>query len=308
MKAVRIHQYGNEDVLKLEEIPVPEIGPDDVLIRVKAAGINPVDWKIRQGYMEARKIHKLPLILGWDLSGIIEKMGEEVHTFNIGDEVYSRPAFERNGAYAELIAVRAVEVARKPRSLTHTEAAGIPLAGITAWESLVNTAQIQEGQKVLIHAASGGVGSLAVQIAKVKGCRVIGTTSGANVDLVKSLGADEVIDYTKYDFSKLIHEADVVFDTVGGAVQDNSWKVLRKGGMLVSITRQPDPLFAENIGVKAAYVFIGPNVAILDELASLIDAGKIRPVTDSVFKLEEIKKAHALSQSGKAKGKIIIIP
>jgi NADPH:quinone reductase-like Zn-dependent oxidoreductase len=306
MKAVIIHEYGNEDVLKLEEIPVPEITSDEVLIKIHAAGINPVDWKVREGYMKGRNLHTLPLILGWDLSGTIEKAGIAVTEFHPGDEVYCRPAVERNGAYAEYISVRAGEVARKPKSLSHIEASGVPLAGITAWEALVNKAEIKKGQKVLIHAASGGVGTIAVQIAKAKECYVIGTTSGHNVDLVKSLGADEVIDYTKQEFSEVLSEIDVVFDTLGGTVQDNSWKVIKKGGFLVSIARNPEQSVAGKMGVKAGYVFIGPNVPVLNQLTSLIEGGKIKPVIDSVFRLEDIKKAHLLSQSGRARGKIII--
>jgi NADPH:quinone reductase-like Zn-dependent oxidoreductase len=306
MKAVRIHEYGNEDVLKLEDIPIPEIKEDELLIRIYASGVNPVDWKIREGGYRAMNIHILPLTLGWDLSGVVEKAGSKASGFKPGDEVYSRPPVERNGTYAEFIAVPAKDVARKPPSLTHVEAAGVPLAGITAWESLVTTAGIQKGQKVLIHAASGGVGSFAVQIAKAKGCYVIGTTSTINVDLVKSLGADEVIDYKKVEFSEHLKDVDVVFDTLGGTVFDNSWKVLKKGGMLVSITHKQEVSIADSLGVRSAFVLIGPNVPVLNQLTDLIEDLKIRPLIDSVFSLEEVKKAQLLSQSGRARGKIVL--
>lgn len=306
MKAVRIHAYGNEEVLRLENIPVPDIAADELLVKIYAASVNPVDWKVREGYLQARNLHKLPLTLGWDFSGVVEKTGKSVTDFQPGDAVFSRPPVERDGSYAEFIAVKANQVTLKPHSLTHREAAGIPLAGITAWEALVTTAAIEPGQKILIHAASGGVGTLAVQIAKAKDCYVVGTTSGENVELVKQIGADEVIDYTKQDFSEVLHDMDVVFDTLGGQVQDNSWKVLKKGGMLVSIARPPDQKIALRDGVKAGYIFIGPNVPVLNALSCLIDGGRIKPVIDKVFTLEDIKQAHLYSQSGKAKGKIII--
>lgn len=306
MKAVRIHQYGNVDVLKTDEIPVPEITSDEVLIKIYATSINPVDWKVREGYLKGMNLHKLPLTLGWDLSGTIQKTGIAVTDFKIGDEVYSRPALDRDGSYAEYIAVKAIEVAQKPKTITHLEAASIPLVGITAWEMLLTTAHIEKGQKVLVHAASGGVGSIAVQIAKAKGCYVIGTTSESNIDMVKSLGADEVIDYKKEDFSESLSDIDVVLDTLGGVVQEKSWKVLKKGGILVSITSNPSAEMADKYGVKKGFVFIGPNVPVLNELTTLIDSGKIKAIIDCVFGLDQIKQAQNYSQSGRAKGKIAI--
>ena len=306
MKAVRIHSYGTSEVLQLEEISIPDIAADEVLIKVVAASINPVDWKVRAGYLKLMNVHKLPLILGWDVAGIIEKTGSEVTNFKPGDQVYSRPALERNGSYTEFMTVKANEVAFKPTSITFEEAASIPLAGITAWESLVTTAAIQPGQKVLIHAASGGVGTLAVQIAKAKGCYVIGTTSAANIDLVKRLGADEVIDYKTQDFSQLLTDIDVVFDTIGGKTQDDSWKVLKKGGILVSITVRPKAQTAKEYNVRSGYVFIKPNVPVLNELTNLIDSGQLKPVIGATFSLDDIKKAHELSETGRAKGKIVI--
>lgn len=306
MKAFRIHEYGNVDLLKMDEVSIPEIEKDEVLIKVYATSVNPVDWKIREGYLKGMNLHKLPLTLGWDVAGIIEKTGDDVTEFKIADEVYSRPSIERDGTYAEYIVVKAKEVAFKPKSITFLESATIPLAGITAWEVLVTTANIQAGQRVLIHAASGGVGSLAVQIAKAKGCYVIGTTSEKNLDFVKSLGADEVIDYKNQDFSELLSDIDVVFDTVDGKTQNDSWKVLKEGGILVSVTNKPNADLAKEHKVRSAFVFIQPNVPVLNELTNLIDSGKLKPVVGSVFSFSETKKAQELSQSGRAIGKIAI--
>ena len=306
MDAVRIHSYGNSDVLKMENISVPSIADDEVLIKIYATSVNPVDWKVREGYLQGMNLHKLPMTLGWDVSGVVEETGSKVKKFKIDDEVYSRPPLERDGSYAEYIAVKENEIAFKPKSITHEQAASIPLAGITAWEVLVNTAHIKKGQKVLIHAASGGVGTLAVQLAKANGCYVIGTTSTANVDFVKKLGADEVIDYKNQDFSTILKDIDVVFDTLGGEIQEKSWKVLKEDGILVSIAGQPNPESAKKYNARYGFVFIKPDAVVLAELAKLIDAGKIKPVVGNVFPLADIKKAHDLSQSGRAKGKIVI--
>jgi NADPH:quinone reductase-like Zn-dependent oxidoreductase len=306
MKAVRIHTYGNSDVLKIENITMPSISDDEILIKIHATSINPVDWKVREGHLQSMNIHTLPLTLGWDVSGVVEKTGGNVKQFKIGDEVYTRPALERDGSYAEHIVVKAKEVAFKPKSITHVEAASLPLAGITAWEVLINTAQIKAGQKILIHAASGGVGTLAIQLAKNTGCHVIGTTSTANIDLVKSLGADEVIDYKNQEFNAIVKDVDVVFDTLGGDIQERSWNILKEGGILISIVSPPNQESAKKYKAKAGFVFIKPDAHVLAELAKLIDGNKIKPVVGSVFALDEIKKAHDLSQSGRAKGKIAI--
>ena len=306
MKAVRIHIYGSSDVLKIENIPLPTILDDDVLIKIYATSVNPLDWKVREGLLQRMNLHKLPMTLGWDVSGVIEKIGDKVTKFKVGDEVFTRPALERDGSYAEYIAVRENEVAFKPKSLTHEESAAIPLAGITAWEVLIKTAHIKKEQRVLIHAASGGVGTIAVQLAKARGCYVIGTTSTANVDLVKSLGVDEVIDYKNQNFSAIVKDVDVVFDTLGGEIQEKSWKILKKNGILVSIVKQPNSESAQKYNVRYGYVFIKPDAEALTELVKMIDGGKIKPVVKTVLTLDEIKKAHDLSQSGRAKGKIII--
>lgn len=306
MKTVRIHEYGNADVLRIEEIPVPQIASDELLIKIHAASINPLDWKVREGYMKDLHIHTLPLTLGQDFSGIVEKVGSSVTGFKVGDDVFGRSSFYRDGTYAEFIEVKAKEVALMPKTITYDEAATIPLAGIVAWETLINKAKIKKNQRVLILGSSGGVGSLAIQIAKSKNCYVIGTTSHENLDFVKKLGADEVIDYTNQDFSDHLKDIEVVFDTIGGETQNNAFKVMRRGGILVSIASKPNQELAERYGVRAEYASTGPNAHILNELTSLIEKGQIRPVVDKVFRLEDVKQAQIYSQSGKARGKIVL--
>ena len=306
MKAVRIHEYGNSNVLAFEDAPKPSITAEDVLIRVVATSVNPVDWKIREGYLQEMISYEMPLTLGWDVSGVIEAVGAEVTRFNVGDAVYSRPDITRNGTYAEFVAVRENEIAHKPQTISHNEAASLPLAGITAWEALITSAEISAGQRVLIHAGSGGVGSLAIQLAKSRGAYVIATTSGKNQALVESLGADQVIDYQKQNFAEILEDIDVVFDTLGGDIQDSSWGVLKPGGMLVSIVSPPSEDKAKELGVRSAFVFIQPNAYILEQFAKLVDQGKIRPIVGAEFALEDIEKAHALSESGRAVGKIVL--
>jgi NADPH:quinone reductase-like Zn-dependent oxidoreductase len=306
MKAVRIHTYGNAGALSYEDAPLPSVASQDLLIRVIATSVNPVDWKIREGYFKDMFSYTFPLTLGWDVSGIVEAVGDGVNNFKIGDAVFSRPDIKRNGTYAEYIAVREDEVAHKPKTISHCASASLPLAGIAAWEALITTAQLSENQRVLIHAGSGGVGSLAVQLAKTRGAYVIATTSEKNLALVKSLGADEVIDYRAQSFEELIKDIDVVFDTIGGQVQEASWSVLKPGGILVSITSPPSEEHAKALGVRAAFVFIEPNATILAQLAKLVDSGSLRPIIGAEFALKDIAKAHAFSQTGHAVGKIVI--
>lgn len=306
MKAVRIHSYGGPEVLSYEEAPRPSIGADEVLIRVHAAAINPVDWKVREGYLQGFIDYQLPVTLGWDVSGVVEEVGEAVTDLRVGDEVYARPDIARDGAYAEYLAARASEVALKPRSLDHVAAAAVPLAALTAWAALFDAADLQPGQTVLIHAAAGGVGSFAVQLAKWKGARVIGTASGANHDLVRELGADEVIDYTTTRFEQAVRDVDVVFDTVGGDTLARSWGVLKRGGFLVGVVEPPDQATAAAHGVRSAHVFIQPDKAKLTKLAELIDAGVVRPQVSTVLPLAEARRAHELSQTGHTRGKIVL--
>ena len=306
MKAIRIHEYGGRNVLTLEDCPVPQISDDDLLVKVVAASINPVDWKIRQGYLKEMIPHKLPLVLGWDVAGIVENCGKNVTGFSPGDLVYSRPDIARDGSYAEYIAINASEVAHKPKTISFAEAASVPLAGITAWEVVVKSGKISAGQSILIHAASGGVGSLAVQIAKWKKAHVIATTSEKNRSLVESLGADEVIDYRSVNFTEVVKNVDVVVDTIGGQVQEDSWSVLKPGGSLISIVQPPSEESAKKANAVGEFVFIQPDAGILQELAGLIDAGIIRPIVGAEFSLKDAAKAHELSESGRARGKIVL--
>ena len=306
MKAVRIHMYGGPEVVKYEEAPRPKPAAGEVLIRVYAAGVNPVDWKIREGYFKGRVHHSLPLILGWDLSGVVEATGPGVARLKNGEEVYSRPDIARDGADAEYIVVRETEAALKPKSIDHIHAAAIPLAALTAWQSLFDAGGLSTGQKVLIHAAAGGVGSFAVQLAKWKGAHVIGTASKRNQDFVKNLGADETIDYQTTRFEEVVHEVDVVFDTIGGETQKRSWKVLKKGGILISIVGAPSAKEATAHGVRQASVFVQPSAAQLTELAKLVDSGKLKPVVETVLPLSEARRAHELSQTGHTRGKIVL--
>jgi NADPH:quinone reductase-like Zn-dependent oxidoreductase len=306
MKAVRIHQYGGREVLSLDEIPVPDIDPDEVLVRVVAASVNPVDWKVRAGYLADMIPHALPLTLGWDVSGVVAAVGSAVTQWQVGDAVYARPDLVRDGTYAEFVAIRAYECARKPSTVSHVEAASLPLAGITAWEAMMDAAHVQAGQRVLVHAGSGGVGSLAIQLAKSAGATVIATASSRNRALVESLGVDQFVDYTASRVQDAVAPVDVVFDTIGGEVQEASWSILKPGGIQVSIISPPDEAKARAMGLRGDYVFIGPNAPVLDRLAQMVDGGKLRPIVGAEFALDDIVEAHALSESGRAVGKIVL--
>lgn len=306
MKAIRIHQFGGTEVLRYEDSPQPVPGADEVLIRVHAAGVNPVDAKIRAGKLQGRVDHTLPLILGWDVAGVIEQTGADVTHFKSGDAVYARPDIARDGAYAEYIVVRASEVALKPESLDFIYAAAVPLSALTAWQSLFVAGDLQPGQTILIHAGAGGVGHYALQLAHWKGAHVITTASARNADFVRALGADDVIDYTSARFEDVVRDIDMVFDTVGGEVQRRSWQVLKRGGILVSILALTVPDEATQRGWRSAYVFVQPSAQQLAQLASLIDAGKLKPHVDNVMVLSDAAKAHILIQGGHARGKIVL--
>jgi NADPH:quinone reductase-like Zn-dependent oxidoreductase len=306
MKAVRLHGYGGPEVLRYEEAPRPEPAPDEVLVRVHAAGVNPVDWKIREGYMKALLNYPMPLILGWDFSGVVESVGRGVTEWKKGDEVYACPNMRRDGAYAEYIAVKAPEIARKPKSLDDVHAAAIPLTGLTAWQVLFDAALLTAGQTVLIHAAAGGVGIFAVQLAKWKGARVIGTASSRNHAFLKELGADEVIDYQTTRFEEVVHDVDVVLDTMGGETRARSWRVLKKGGILISIVGTPSAEEAAKHGVRAGSVFVQPSGAQLRELAHLAEFGKLRAVIDAVLPLKDAARAHEMNQTLHTRGKIVL--
>jgi len=268
--------------------------------------VNPIDWKVREGHMKDFWPHKFPLILGWDLSGVVEELGKGVSRFKIGAEVYSCPDPTRDGAYADYIVVRESQLALKPKSLHHIRAATVPLAALTAWQALFDTAQLQPGQSVLIHAGSGGVGHLAVQLAKRKGAYVLATASTKNQDLLRKLGVDEPIDYTQQRFEDVTRNIDIVLDTIGGETQKRSWSVLKKGGNLVSLVQPPSEEKAKELGVRAVFVGGQPNGAQLAEIAKIIDSGKLAPIIDRILPLSEARRAHELSRSGHTRGKIAL--
>jgi NADPH:quinone reductase-like Zn-dependent oxidoreductase len=306
MKAIRIHKYGGPEVLKHEEAPRPKPQAGEVLVRVQAAGVNPIDWKVREGEMKDLWPHTFPLILGWDLSGVAEDLGAGVSRFKIGDEVYGLPDPTRGGAYADYIVVRESELAPKPKSLHHIRAGAVPLAALTAWQSLFDAGQLQSGQRVLIHAGSGGVGHFAVQLAKWKGAYVFATASTKNQDLLRKLGVDEPIDYTQQRFEDIARNIDIVLDTIGGETQERSWQMLKKGGALLSVVQPPSAEKAKELGVRAAFVASHPNGEQLAEISKIIDSGKLAPVIDRILPLSEARRAHELSQSGHIRGKIVL--
>lgn len=306
MKAVAMHAYGGPEVLKYEDAARPDPATGEVLVRVHAAAVNPVDWKVRAGHLRGFLNYSLPLIPGWDLSGVVEATGAGVTDWKQGDAVYARPDLRRNGAYAEYIAVRASELGHKPRSIDHVQASAIPLACLTAWQALFDAGGLKAGQRVLIHAAAGGVGTFAVQLAKWKGAHVVGTASERNHAFLRELGADEVIDYTKTNFEEVVRDVDVVLDTLAGQTRDRSWNVLKKDGILVSILGQPSPDEAAQRGVRAAGVFVEPNQAQLGEIAKLVDSGKLRPIIETVMPLAQAARAHEMNQTLHTRGKIVL--
>jgi NADPH:quinone reductase-like Zn-dependent oxidoreductase len=308
MKGVRIRAYGGPEVLLYEDVPRPEPAPGDVLVRIHAAGINPVDWKIREGHLKTTLHHTFPLTLGWDFSGVVETLGAGTSRFKVGDEVYSRPDISRNGAYAEYIVVREREVALKPKTIDHLHAAALPLAGLTSWQTLIAAGGLTAGQRVLIHAAAGGVGHVAVQIAKWKGAHVIGTAGAQNHEFLRQLGADELIDYELQRFDEILRSqpVDVVLDTKGGDVQARSWNVLKRGGILVSITSPPSAEMATQLGVRQAFVFTEPNAAQLAEIATLVDAGKLKVNVETILPLAEATRGQEISERGHSRGKIVL--
>ncbi len=305
MKAVRMHSYGGSEVLVYEDVPQPQPAKDEVLIRVHAAGVNPVDWKIRNGYGKETFGHHLPHILGCDLAGVVESVGSEVKRLKAGDAVYGYTSFRREGTYAEFIVAKESEVTLKPTSLDFIQAAAVPVGALTSWQALFDIAHLTNAQKVLIHAAAGGVGSMAVQLAKAKGAYVIGTASARNADFVRQLGVDELVNYQTTRFEDAVNDVDVVFDTVGGETQERSFQVLKQGGMLVSAVSPPSDAGAAS-GVRVAMVGVQPSAVQLDEITSLIESGKVKPFVETVLPLSEVRQAHELSESGRTRGKIVL--
>lgn len=292
--------------MKLEEVDQPTPAAGEVLIKVAATSVNPVDWKVREGKENDQFGVKLPAILGWDAAGIIEEVGAGVTAFKPGDEVYAMPNFPRDGTYAEYAIAQAGEVAMKPKSLGFTEAAAVPMGSLTAWQGIFDQGNLQAGQRILIHAAAGGVGSFAVQFAKWGGAYVIGTASGANVDFVKSLGADEVIDYKTQKFEDVVKDVDVVFDLIGGEVEKASIKVLKPGGILVTTVGLQHKDQLESAGIKGKEYFSQSVPEDLNQIAALIDEGKVKPVIAKVLPLAQAAEAQKESAGGHVRGKIVL--
>ncbi|ABX03362.1 Alcohol dehydrogenase zinc-binding domain protein [Herpetosiphon aurantiacus DSM 785] len=330
MKAFFIERYGNKDRVRAGDLPIPELRDTDLLIQIHAAGVNPLDNKIRDGEFKAILPYRFPLILGNDVAGVVVKVGAKVQRFKLGDEVYARPAADRIGTFAEFIAINEADVAIKPKKLSMAEAASFPLVGLTAWQALIEQAQLKKGQKIFIQAGSGGVGTIAIQLAKHVGAIVATTTSKANFDFVKRLGADIVIDYKTEDFETILKDYDVVLNSQEGAIVEKSLRVLKPGGTLISISGPPDPTFAQEIGakwpirmllrflsyrirkkakqrqVRYSFLFMRAHSEQLSELSSLIDAGIIHPVVDRSFAFEATKEALDYVETGRVKGKVVI--
>ena len=303
MKAIRIHQYGGPEVLAEVETQRPAASADEVLIKVHAAAINPVDSKMRAGHMKAFFPLTFPATLGRDVSGTVEEAGSKVTQFKRGDEVY---ALVQGGGYAEFVVAKADVVAKKPRTIDHVHAAAVPVAGVTALQALVDVAQLKAGQKVLIHAAAGGVGNFAVQLAKAKGAYVVGTASTKNQKFLNDLGVDQPVDYQKTRFEEAVRDVDVVLDTVGGETQERSFKVLKKGGILVSIVQPPSQESATKYGVRAVFYGGQASASNLAEIAKLIDDGKLKTVVETVLPLTDARRAHELIETGHTRGKIVL--
>lgn len=330
MKAFIVDRYGRTTGLRAAEVLEPELRDDDVLVEIHAASVNLLDSKIRNGEFKLILPYRSPFTLGHDVAGKVVRVGSNVQRFKPGDEVYARPRDGRVGTFAEFIAIDEADVAMKPKNLTMDEAASIPLVGLTAWQALLERANLKKGQTILIHAGSGGVGTFAIQLAKHLGATVATTTSTANVELVRSLGADVVIDYKKQDFEKVLSGYDVVLNSLDGDTLHKSLNVLKPGGKLISISGPPDVAFAREQGlnwflrqvmgflsfgirrkakrhhVGYSFLFMRANGGQLGEIRSLIESGIIRPVVDRVFPFEATNEALAYVEAGRSKGKVVV--
>ena len=330
MKAFIVEKYG-KDGLRAAEVPEPTVGDRDVLVRVAASSINPLDKMVRDGEFKQLLKYKTPFVLGHDVAGVVVRTGSAVRGFQVGDEVYARPRDLRIGGFAQYIAIDQDDVAPKPASLTLQEAAAVPLVALAAWQMLIDRANVQPGQKVLIHAGAGGLGSTVIQLAKHLGATVATTTNTATVDLVKSLGADLVFDYTKDDFSTQLSGYDLVVDSVGGANLDKSLTVLKPGGLAISVVGPPDAGFArqagapavfnvvmnilsrkvrkraKNLGIRYQFFFMQANGSQLRQLGALYDSGELRPVIDQTFPFDQTLQAMEHVEKGRTKaGKVVV--
>lgn len=330
MKAFVVDKYKKQGAPRLAKVPEPEVRDDDVMVRVHATAVNLLDSKLRDGEFKLLLPYRPPFVLGHDVAGLVTRVGPKVRRFKAGDEVYARPRDHRVGAFAEFIAVNEADVALKPKNTSMEEAASIPLVGLTAWQALVEVANVKPGHKVFIQAGSGGVGTFAIQLAKHLGATVATTTSAKNVELVKSLGADVVIDYKTQDFEQVLSGYDVVLHSQDAKTLEKSLRVLKPGGLLVSISGPPDPEFAreqglnlflklvmrllsrgarnkaQRLGVRYSFLFMRAQGQQLGEITSLIESGAIRPVVDKVFPFEKTADALAYVETGRARGKVVI--
>ncbi|RAT00240.1 NADPH:quinone reductase [Bacillus cereus] len=329
MKAMIIDKYGKVP-MHMAEVPTPEINEYEVLAEIHAASINPIDFKIRDGKVKMLLKYEMPLILGNDFSGVITKVGSKVTRFKVGDEIYARPRKNKIGTFAEYIAIHEDDIALKPKNLSFEEAASIPLVGLTSYQALHDIMHLQKGQKILIHAGSGGVGTFAIQLAKIMGATVTTTASEAGANLVKSLGADEIINYKTEKFEEILTNYDAVFDTIGGTTLEKSFNIIKSGGNIVSVSGTPNARFGKEFGsgffktllfslaskkltalekkhnAQYSFLFMKPSGDQLRTIANYIEAGKIKPVIDRVFSFEDAQKAMEYSEAGRAKGKIIV--
>ncbi|EEM46939.1 NADP-dependent oxidoreductase [Bacillus cereus] len=329
MKAMIIDRYGKVP-MRMAEVPTPEINEYEVLAEIHAASINPIDFKIRDGKVKMLLKYEMPLILGNDFAGVITKVGSKVTRFKVGDEIYARPRKNKIGTFAEYIAIHEDDIALKPKNLSFEEAASIPLVGLTSYQALHDIMQLQKGQKILIHAGSGGVGTFAIQLAKIMGAIVTTTASEAGANLVTSLGADEIINYKTEKFEDILKNYDAVFDTIGGATLEKSFNIIKRGGNIVSVSGMPNARFGKEFGsgffktllfslaskkltalekkhnAQYSFLFMKPSGDQLRTIANYIEAGKIKPVIDRVFPFEDAQKAMEYSEAGRAKGKIIV--
>lgn len=330
MNAMVIDRYGKDVPLQQREVKTPHVGDHDVLIRIHAASINPIDFKIRDGKVKILLTYEMPLILGNDFSGTVVQIGSQVKAFKAGDRVYGRPRKSRIGTFAEYISVHEEDIAIAPENITLLESASLPLVGLTTWQAFHDVLQLKEGDKILIHAGAGGVGTFAIQLAKAMGAYVATTASEKGYDLVKSLGADEIINYKKQSFEKVLKNYDAVFDTLGGESLEKSFEVLRPGGKIVSVSAVPNKRFAEdnNMGlfkklifsivsrrlnrlekkydVQYHFLFMKPSGTQLKQIASMVESGQIVPVIDKVFPFRDAEKAIKYVETGRSKGKVII--
>lgn len=330
MKAFVLERYGKKRALALADVPTPTLRDDEVLVQVHAAGVNLLDSKIRDGEFKLILPYRMPLVLGHDVAGVVVDVGPRVQQFKVSDEVYARADDMRIGTFAELVPVKVASLAHKPKGLTMEEAASLPLVALTAWQALVEVGQLRKGQKVFVQAGSGGVGTFTIQLAKHLGATVATTTSAGNAALVKSLGADVVVDYKTQDFEDVLRGYDVVLNSQDGKTLEKSLRVLARGGKLISISGPPDPAFgqaigapgfvklvlrllsagvrrrAERGGIDYTFLFMKADGSQLREITRLVDAGVIRPVVDRVFPFESTNEAMAYVDAGRAKGKVVV--